>query len=84
MKVTIIPIMIGAFDTVTKRILKGQEDLEVGERVATEWRPSKQQHYWKLPEYWEEPWRLEESCCHSISGEIPSADADVKTLMSKK
>ena len=29
MKVTIIPIMIGAFDTVTKGLLKGLEDLEV-------------------------------------------------------
>ena len=33
MKVTIISIVIGAFDTVTKGFLKGQEDLEV-------WRPS--------------------------------------------
>ena len=30
MKVTIIPIAIGAFDTVTKGSLKGLEDLEVG------------------------------------------------------
>ena len=35
MKVTIIPIMIGAFGTVTKGLLKGQEDLEVGGRVET-------------------------------------------------
>ena len=35
MKVTIIPIVIGAFDTVTKRLLKGLEDLEVGDRVET-------------------------------------------------
>ena len=35
MKVTIIPIVIGAFDTVTKRFLKGLEDLEVGGRVET-------------------------------------------------
>ena len=40
-KVTIIPIVIGAFGTVTKGLLKGLEDLEVGR----EWRPSKQQHY---------------------------------------
>ena len=33
MKVTIIPIMIGAFVTVTKGLLKGLEDLEVGGRV---------------------------------------------------
>ena len=29
MKVTIVPIVIGAFDTVTKELLKGLEDMEV-------------------------------------------------------
>ena len=35
MKVTIIPIVIGAFGTVTKGLLKGLEDLEVGGGVET-------------------------------------------------
>ena len=35
MKVTIIPIVTGAFGTVTKGLLKGLEDLEVGGRVET-------------------------------------------------
>ena len=35
MKVTIIPIVIGEFGTVTKGLLKGLEDLEVGGRVET-------------------------------------------------
>ena len=35
MQVTIIPIVIGAFGTVTKGLLKGLEDLEVGGRVKT-------------------------------------------------
>ena len=35
MKVTIIPIVIGSFGTVTKELLKGLEDLEVGGRVET-------------------------------------------------
>ena len=35
MKVTIIQILIGAFITVTKGLLKGLEDLEVGGRVET-------------------------------------------------
>ena len=35
MKVTIIPIVIDAFGTVTKELLKGLEDLEVGGRVET-------------------------------------------------
>ena len=33
MKVKIIPIVIGAFGTVTKGLLREQEDLEVGGRV---------------------------------------------------
>ena len=33
MQVTIIPIVIGAFGTVTKGLLKGMEDLGVGGRV---------------------------------------------------
>ena len=33
MKVTIIPILISAFGKVTKGLLKGLEDLEVGGRV---------------------------------------------------
>ena len=32
---TIVPIMIGAFGTVTKGLLKGLEDLAVGGRVET-------------------------------------------------
>ena len=35
MLVTIIPIVIGVFGTVTKGLLKGQEDLEVDGRVET-------------------------------------------------
>ena len=35
MKVTIIPIVSGGFGTVTKGLLKGLEDLEVGGRVET-------------------------------------------------
>ncbi len=35
MKVTIVPIVIGAIGTETKELLKGLEDLEVGGRVET-------------------------------------------------
>ena len=35
MKVTIVPIMIGALGTITKGSLKGLKDLEVGGRVET-------------------------------------------------
>ena len=35
MKVTIVAIVIGAFGTITKGLLKGLEDLEVGGREDT-------------------------------------------------
>ena len=35
MKVTIVPIVIGALCTITKGLLKGLEDLEIGGRVET-------------------------------------------------
>ena len=35
MKATIVPIVIGAFGTITKGLLKGLEDLEVGRRLET-------------------------------------------------
>ena len=42
------------------------------------WRLSKLQHCWDRPEYWEEPWKLEETCYHSNSSEKLSANAGVK------
>ena len=41
MKVTIIPIVIGAFGAVTKGLVRGLEDLD----KEDEWRPSKLRHY---------------------------------------
>ena len=35
MKVTIVPTVIGALGTITKGLIKGLEDLEVGGRVVT-------------------------------------------------
>ena len=35
MKLTIVPIVICAFGTITKRLFKGLEDLEIGGRVKT-------------------------------------------------
>ena len=35
MKVTIVPIVIGALDTITKGLLKALKDLEIGGRVET-------------------------------------------------
>ena len=35
MKVTLVPIVIGSLDTVTKWLVQGQEDLEIRGRVET-------------------------------------------------
>ena len=45
MKMTVIPIVIGAHGTVTKRLIQGLEDLKIRGRVET----SKRQHYRDLP-----------------------------------
>ena len=76
MKVTIIPIVVGAFGTVTKRLLKGLEDLEVGGRVDT----IENMTFLEQPEYWVESWGLEETFYHSNSSEKPSTKTDEKTF----
>ena len=48
------------------------------------WRPSKLLHYWERPKYWEESWRLEETCCRSNSSESPSAKTNVKNSLGQK
>ena len=47
MKVTIIPIVIGALGTVTEGLVQELEDLEITGQVEL----SKQQHYWNRPDY---------------------------------
>ena len=72
MKVTVIPIIIGAFGTVTKGLLKGLEDLEVGGRVET----IKTTTLLRTSRIM----NIEETCCHSNSSEKPSANADLKNF----
>ena len=74
MQVTIIPIVIGAFGNVTKWLLKGLEDLEVGGRVETIQTTTLLRTVRilrKVLETWGD-------CCHSNSSERPSDVADVK------
>ena len=74
MKVTIIPIVIGAFGTVTKRLLKELEDLEVGGRMKTMQTKAllrKVRILRRVLETWGD-------CCHSNSSERTSAKTDVK------
>ena len=75
---SIVPIVIGGFGTVTEGFIKGLEDLEVGGRVETI-----QTTALLKTEYREESWRLEETYCHSNSSEKPFANADVKNSKKK-
>ena len=74
MKVTIVPIVIGAFGTIAKGLLKGLEDLEVGGWVETIQMTALR----GTARILRRVWRLEETCCHSNSSEKPSANTDVK------
>ena len=65
MMVTNIPIVICAFGTVSKRLLKGLEDLDT---IKT----------WERTEYWEESCWLKETWCHSNSSEKTYGNDDVK------
>ena len=71
MKVTIVPIVIGAFGTITKGLLKELEDLEVGGRVETIQTTALLRMARILR-------RVLETCCHSNSSERLSANVDVK------
>ena len=55
MKVTIVPIVIGALDTITKGLLKGLEDMEIGGRVKTIQTTAllrTARILWRVPETW--------------------------------
>ena len=74
MKVTIVPIVIGALGAVTKGLLKGLEDLEAGGRVETIQTTALLRTAripWRVPETWGDLQSLS-------SSEKPSANAEVK------
>ena len=77
MKVTVIPIVIGAFGTVTKGLIKGLEDLEIGGRMEII-------QIIKLLKTARIRKRVLETWCHSNSSEKPSAKTDVKKLLKSK
>ena len=73
MKVTVIPIVIGALGTVTKGLVQGLEDLEIRGRVEIIQTTALLRTARILR-------RVLETCCHSNSSEKPSADAGRKNL----
>ena len=73
-KVTIAPIVIGTFGTVTKGLSKCLEDLEVGGRVETIQSTALLRTARTLRRVLE----IKENCCYLNSSERPPANADVK------
>ena len=71
MKVTIVPIVIGALGTITKGLLKGLEDLEIGGWVETIQTTALLRTARILR-------RVLETCCRSNSSVKPSVNTDVK------
>ena len=80
MKVTIIPVVIGGFGTVTKGLVQGLRGLR---NKRTSGDNSNHSITWDQSEYWEESWRLE-TCYHSDSSERPFANANVKNSQGVK
>ena len=75
MKVTVIPIVVGALGTIPKGLVKGQEDLEINGQVETI------QTTVLLRSARILSWTLEETCCHSNTSEKLLANADVKKTL---
>ena len=71
MKVTIVPIVISALGTITKGLLKGLEDLQVGGQVETIQTTALLRTTRILRQ-------VLETCSHSNSSKKPSANTDVK------
>ena len=70
MKVTFIPIVIGALGTATKGLIKGRKDLEIRGQVETIKTTALLKSIRILS-------RVSETCCHSNPSERPSTYADV-------
>ena len=69
---TVIPMVIGALGTIPKDLVRGLEELEIGEKAET----IQTQHWLGWLEYWEVSWRL--AAAWSPSSERPSANAGMK------
>ena len=76
MKVIMVLIIISALGTVTKRWIKGLEDLKIKGRVETIQTTALLRSA-KI-EYWEESYRFNETCSHTDSSEKPEANVGVK------
>ena len=75
MKLTIMPIVIAAFGTVTEGLVKGLEDIEVRGRAGT----IKETALLRSAKILRRLLKTWETCCYSDSSEWSSANPDVKS-----
>ena len=80
MKMTAIPVVIGALGTVTKRCVKWLEDLEISTRMVTIQTTALLRSARILRRVLE----IEGTCCHSNSSEKPLANAGGKDSQKSK
>ena len=74
MRVMVILIVIGILEMIPKGLESGLGELKIGGQITT----IETTAVLILPEYWEESWRLEETCCHSNSSKSVSANTGVE------
>ena len=79
MKMIVTPVVSGALDTIIKGMVQGLEFLEIRWREETI-----QTTAFLRSEYWEESWRVKETCCHSNYSKKPLANIGVKTFKGVK
>ena len=77
MRVTVIPIVVGTLETVSKGDWKSLKSKD-------ESKPFRPQDCWDRPEYWEKAEKLEETCCHLDSNERAPVNAGVKNSLGTK
>ena len=68
MRVIVVPVVIGALGTIPKCLVRRLEEVKIGERVEN----IQTEAFLGRPEYYEETWRLEETCCRLDPWERPS------------
>ena len=73
-------IVFGTIWTIAQKLVKGQEELEIRGREHT----IQSTTLSRSAKYWGESWRLEETCCLSISCGRPSAKAGMKNSQRNK
>ena len=78
MKMTVIPIIIGVLSTVAKRLVKGQEDLEIRGQVEIIQNTAFLRWAKILKRV------QEKTCCHSKSSEKPPTNAGMKNSQRSK